>query len=431
MSHYSQEELEKFLKERADQYLIYPSDSAWSNIERKLHPNRIWTYISLAFLMFGISGSLVMFNVEEQKEVPAKTGQIAYRFIESDPIEKSIKNLRSITVSAPRRNIHAEHLTSHNNTPVTPDELVTEPAQDILLESFSDATAISIPENVLKLQGNRPKNIRPSIKAEMKRLFVSTYETVIAQAKKISKKASWQLYVTPTVSYRKLTGQASSASYQYSTFSYSTNSVFARDVNDAVRHKPGIGLEIGTSMLYPLGKKLTLKTGLQLNYNQYQIEAYRGVPEIANYGMNNVGYGGRIPISTISYYRNADGYRPATLRNEHYMISMPIGLDLIVAGNKKTNFSIASSIQPTYVFANYSYLISSNLKNYAKEPSLNKRWNINSSFEANVNIQKGDYTLSFGPQFRYQMMSSFKNKYPIKENLMDIGLKLGVTRTIR
>lgn len=431
MNHYSQEELEKFLKERADQYLIYPSDPVWSNIERKLHPNRIWTYISLAFLMFGISGSLVMFNVEEQKEVPAKTGQIAYRFIESDPIEKSIKNLHSITVTAPRKNIHAEHFAGHNNTPVTPDEMAAAPAQDILLESFSDETAISIPETVLKLKGNRPKNIRPSIKAEMKRLFVSTYETVVAQAKKISKKASWQLYATPTVSYRKLTGQASSASYQYSTFSYSTNSVFARDVNDAVRHKPGIGLEIGTSMLYPLGKKLTLKTGLQLNYNQYQIEAYRGVPEIANYGMNNVGYGGRIPISTISYYRNADGYRPATLRNEHYMISMPIGLDLIVAGNKKTNFSIASSIQPTYVFANYSYLISSNLKNYAKEPSLNKRWNINSSFEANVNIQKGDYTLSFGPQFRYQMMSSFKNKYPIKENLMDMGLKLGVTRTIR
>lgn len=431
MNHYSQEELENFIKERADQYLIYPSDPVWSNIERKLHPNRIWTYISLAFLMFGISGSLVMFNVEEQKEVPAKTGQIAYSFIESDPIEKSFKNLQSITVSAPRKNIHTGHLTIHNNTTVTAEEMAIEPDQDIVFESFSDATAITLPESVLKLKGNKPKNIKPSIKAEMKKLFVSTYETVVAQAKKISKKASWQLYATPTVSYRKLTGQASSASYQYSTFSYSTNSVFARDVNDAVRHKPGIGMEIGTSMLYPLTKKLTLKTGLQLNYNHYQIEAYRGVPEIANYGMNNVGYGGRIPISTISYYRNADGYRPATLRNEHYMISMPIGLDLIIAGNKKSNFSIASSIQPTYVFANYSYLISSNLKNYAKEPSLNKRWNINSSFEANVNIQQGDYTWSFGPQFRYQMMSSFKNKYPIKENLIDMGLKLGVTRTIR
>jgi hypothetical protein len=431
MNHYSQEELEKFLKERADQYLIYPSDSAWSNIERKLHPNRIWTYLSLAFLMFGISGSLVMLNVEDQKEVPAKTGQIAYQFIESDPIEKSFKNLHSITVSTPKEHLHTGHLTIHNNTIVTTDEIAIEPDQEIVFESYLDATTISIPETVLTLQGKKSKNIRPSIKAEMKKLFVSTFETVVAQAKKISKKASWQLYATPTVSYRKLTGQASSASYQYSTYSYSTNSVFARDVNDAVRHKPGIGLEIGTSMLYPLGKKLTLKTGLQLNYNHYNIEAYRGVPEIANYGMNNVGYGGRVPISAISYYRNADGYRPATLRNEHYMISMPIGLDLIVAGNKKANFSVASTIQPTYVFANYSYLISSNLKNYAKEPSLNKRWNVNSSFEANVNIQKGDYKLSFGPQFRYQMMSSFKNKYPIKENLMDIGLKLGVTRTIR
>jgi hypothetical protein len=184
-------------------------------------------------------------------------------------------------------------------------------------------------------------------------------------------------------------------------------------------------------MLYPLTKKLSLKTGFQLNYNQYQIEAFNGKPEIASYGMNNFGYGGRIPINTISYYRNADGYTPTLLRNEHYMFSIPIGLDYIVAGNKKINFSIASTIQPTYLITNHAYLISTNLKNYAQEPTLNRRWNLNSSIEASLNVQMGNFKWSVAPQYRYQLISSFKNKYPIKENLMDLGLKLSLIRTIR
>lgn len=92
---------------------------------------------------------------------------------------------------------------------------------------------------------------------------------------------------------------------------------------------------------------------------------------------------------------------------------------------------MATTLQPTYVFANYSYLISTNLRNYAKEPTLNRHWNVNAAVEANLNIDKGGYKWSIGPQFRYQLMSSFKNKYPITENLMDFGIKVGVIKTIK
>jgi hypothetical protein len=76
-------------------------------------------------------------------------------------------------------------------------------------------------------------------------------------------------------------------------------------------------------------------------------------------------------------------------------------------------------------------LISTNLRNYAKEPSLNRRWNINTAVEASVNFQSGSFRWSIAPQYRYQLLSSFKNKYPINEKLFDMGLKLGVIKTIR
>jgi hypothetical protein len=201
-------------------------------------------------------------------------------------------------------------------------------------------------------------------------------------------------------------------------------------VKDVVNHRPGVGFELGTAMYIPISKRISIKAGLQANYNQYQIDAYSSVPEIANYGMNNLRTG-TTPISTVSYYSNSDGYRRATLRNEHYMLSMPIGLDFRVLGNNKINFSVGSSIQPTYVFANYSYLLSTNLKNYAKAPNLNRRWNINSAVEASLNIQQGKFKWSVAPQFRYQILSSFKDKYPIRENLTDLGIKVGIIRTIQ
>jgi hypothetical protein len=32
-----------------------------------------------------------------------------------------------------------------------------------------------------------------------------------------------------------------------------------------------------------------------------------------------------------------------------------------------------------------------------------------------------------GPQVRYQLLSSFVSKYPVKENLFDFGMRVGVT----
>jgi hypothetical protein len=112
------------------------------------------------------------------------------------------------------------------------------------------------------------------------------------------------------------------------------------------------------------------------------------------------------------------------------MISLPVGIDYRVTGNDKLNFSVGSSVQPTYVFANYSYLLSSNLQNYAKEPSLNRTWNVNGAVEASINFEHKGYRWSVAPQFRYQLLSSFKDKYPIKENLMDMGIKVGIIKTI-
>ena len=421
------DELEDLLKERSDQYLLYPSDRVWNNIQKELHPNRALRYgLLVLFLLLGTTTAIVV-NKEKASYASSPLGQVAARFIERDLIAESTDHFDKSNASATANNKYNTFPISHDNDGMsTLAELASAGQKDLTVElpkQLKNIEPVLMPE-IKKLQDtDLPKE-------DKKSSIGSAIETVMEQAKKIKKNASWQIYATPTMGYRRLNGEASRSVYQYSVFSLSTNAVFARNVKDAVTHKPGMGFEIGTAMFYPLSKKLNFKAGLQANYNHYQIEAFNAVPEVANYGMNNYAFGS-YPISAVSFYRNNGGYSPAILRNEHYMISMPVGVDYEIAGTKKLNFSLASTIQPTYVFANYSYLLSTDLKHYAKEPKLNRRWNMNAAIEANLNMQKGGFKWSIAPQFRYQMLSSFKSKYPIKENLMDLGIKIGVIKTIK
>ncbi len=421
------DELEDLLKERSDQYLLYPADRVWNNIQKELHPNRTLRYGLLVLFLFLGTTTAIVVNKEKASYASSPLGQVAAKFIERDLIatfadgntETNVSITRMDKYNAYQHNQVQKHMTSFA-------ELASPEQKDLTVQLPNN---LEIPAQQLKQQeDNTPETNLP--KEDKKNAIGAAIETVIEQAKKIKKNASWQIYASPNMGYRRLKGEASRSMYQYSVFSLSTNAVFARNVKDAVSHKPGLGFEIGTAMFYPLSKKLNFKAGLQANYNHYQIEAYSAVPEIANYGMNNYAFGS-YPISAVSFYRNNSGYSPAILRNEHYMISMPVGIDYEIAGTKKLNFSLASTLQPTYVFANYSYLLSTDLKHYAKEPTLNRRWNMNAAIEANINMEKGGFKWSIAPQFRYQMLSSFKEKYPIKENLTDFGIKVGVIKTIK
>jgi hypothetical protein len=422
---------EDFIKDKANQYMVYPSDKVWTNIDKKIRPKNYLATFFISLFMISISGSLVVLNTKQEKIVQAKPGQVAYTFIEKEPIKNKYKEIREISIV--ESSIIKPKSTQFTKLNPQQTNNISNEAKDnqSFLETFSGTDKIELEERVTKMLDARPSNLIEKISPDKKNIFNATLESVIAKAKVISKNAKWQFYITPSISYRRLEGKASSTIYQYSSFPYSTNSLFARDVNDAVRQSPDIGFEFGASMRYPISNKLTLKTGLQFNYNHYQIEAYSGVPVMATYGMNNYGFGGGTPINSVSIYSNTEGYRKASLKNEHTMLSIPIGIDYVVAGNKNLNFSIGSTIQPSYLIGNNAYLISTNLKNYAKQPNLNRRWNINTAVEANINFQSGSYRWSIGPQYRYQLMSSFKDKYPIKENLFDLGIKLGLIKTIR
>jgi hypothetical protein len=73
-------------------------------------------------------------------------------------------------------------------------------------------------------------------------------------------------------------------------------------------------------------------------------------------------------------------------------------------------------------------MISDDRKNYVADPALLRRWNLNSGVETYIHYKMNGFTLQAGPQFRYQLLSTYSSQYTINENLYNLGLKIGILK---
>lgn len=445
---YFNEGFESFLRDKSDEYKLYPSDKVWAQINRKLHPRKRWPFLAAALLLLGIGvGTRYMVEDQSANAVPettsasasipvqdalAETTPVTTQTRQSDPSTRT--SLRVVAknpnlVSRPAEPVMTASVNPEwngiNSSPAKEqlDQFVAR--QQALETQLTSEEAPPVPLSLARLTGSPAdiETLNPEVNTP------SRLGAFLAQAGKVGKKMSWQLYFSPSFSYRRLEGKASKYSYPYSAFPYSASYGFARDVKDAVRHRPSMGMELGTALIYPLNKRVRLKAGLQLNYNAYQVEAYSYVPELAPFGSTGPGSLSN-SVSTTAYYRNFNGFDKTMLKNSHFMVSLPVGVELSVLGNDRVKLNVATTVQPTYIINNQAYMVSTNLKNYAQEPSLYRKWNVNAGAEAFLSINTGSFNWTIGPQLRYQLMSSYKENYPIKEHLMDLGLKVGVVKKI-
>jgi hypothetical protein len=167
-----------------------------------------------------------------------------------------------------------------------------------------------------------------------------------------------------------------------------------------------------------------------LNYSRYQLRAFPTKPEQTTLAVISKPEGAD-SINVISTLQNFSGSGSSWLNNEYFQVSLPVGFEWGVLGNSTLKWNIAASAQPVYNFANNVYLLSTDFSRYGQDPSLIRKWNINAGVETYVSYNMGAFKWQAGPQLRYQLLSSYKNQYPVKEYLVDFGFKIGVTKTLR
>lgn len=469
-SNYNNENFERFLRESTDQYRMYASENVWKNIYSYLHTRRRWFGIGLILLLSAgfvttimltnnsVSGnhqvadkkvfssakqepventtepeSLILTPYSNNKVTTKEKTSLLQSFKSSDDntdynsvvlpgareisLEDQDHNINNVLLPFEKSGVVLES-TAPGNTSLQNVTVLT-PLRLNFTDQLTDQDEIIYPNNPTD-RNERLVNNAGIFKVNLlsdNRL--STIESVINSYTRRNKRLSFQYYFTPTISYRKLSENKSYIQSQNS------GATLYGNINNVVTHKPDLGLEVGVSARYTLNKLLKVRAGLQFNTSRYDIKAFSYASEPTTIALNT-GYSVD-SIRTTSNYRNFNGYTSDWLHNFYFQISMPVGVELRLAGDDKVQFGIASTLQPTYILGDRVYLLSSNYKNYAEVPSLIRRWNMNTSLEAFVSYSTGKMNWQIGPQVRYQLYSSYVKEYPVKENLFDFGLKIGVS----
>jgi hypothetical protein len=463
-SDFNNRDFEQFVRQNADQYRMFPSEKVWRGIHSSLHTRRRWYGIGLGLLLLLTTGTVtwVMLNPSsgsKQLITSVPSGLSADNKNITDPgpdnttkelVRKPAKKTILFTTVSENENLLPLEITtqtSTNDIAVNADNSVSETNLITVFNQLpvnnreaNHITAPDKPTSITVFAGtvidDNPEMFEGQVKKTStviagKRIdhLPLTIESVVNSFKTTrSKKLSYQLYVTPTISYRKLRenkAYINSDSYQRTVAAAAAPYNYLAsitDVNNVVTHKPDVGFELGLSAGYQATRDIKIKGGIQFNVSRYDIKAFTYNGEVATLALSN----GNDMRSVSTNLRNSNGYASDWLQNLYFSVSLPVGFEYRLGESGKTSVNIGGTIQPSYILSERAYLISSDYKNYAQASWLTRRVNLTTSLETFINFKADKLQWQVGPQVRYQMLSSFKQQYPVRENIFDFGIKVGV-----
>ncbi len=240
---------------------------------------------------------------------------------------------------------------------------------------------------------------------------------------RLKQNGSMSYYITPSIGYRTFgkrdyVKRTSASTASFNNFSGTTALSGDRKLDD----EAALNLEIGAAFQYSVSKNVRIKTGIQGNYTNYMSNVTSlGHPTQIALDVSNSS-----PVYAASNYSSTSG--SSKLNKTTLQVSVPIGADVKMTNHDKVNWYVGATLQPTYIIKGSGYVLSSDGGNYASEPSLLRKLNLNSSIESFISFKPSPgVTMMVGPQLRYQLFSSFKNQYNYSEKLYNLGIKLGIS----
>lgn len=479
-----QDEFEQFLQDEVKQHRMFPSDHIWSNIRTELHGYRAWpalTFISL-FIITALTVSTLVSNHPHEQPVLRRVAPITQetlqpaspiatatarihkpnyfeQFTEGQITQETFANfaeeilaanetipvnaLRGTVlqpIPAPSRAIDGRITAKQISSPAVMTELVRYTKEPVTENAIAEETPALktapesvAPENTARLESifSEPAATEPRNDDQ---LLKNTYVANVKPGNR--SKFGIQFYITPSTSYRKLSDEKVKEVIRPVINSMTAlpntppNTTTTADVNNVVRHKPAIGIEVGLSLLYNISPRIKFKTGLQLNIREYHIETFQTLNR-EQISVSLINYQGVKTINMYSPYNNNTGYKETQLNNKVYQVSVPIGLQWDIVQGRPLGLNLEGSVQPTMTLNTNTYLLSTDYKHYTEGDQFIRRWNINTSVGFNLTYKVGSTSWQIGPQVRYQHLPTYSNAYPITEHLMDYGVRFGFTKQLR
>lgn len=446
---YQDDSFERLLKQKADEYRMYPSDDSWDKIQQKLRNNNSnfnWkgaAFLTTIFVSLSLYVSIhqdrlvISKNITAISSVENKTNSVSLTKASNPFLEaKKKKNTKtastlfnqSLPNTVPVETIAVNEIKTISTSPV----IISKEATDVGLEKEQIAIELRMVDQSYRLSSLMPdiaplgiakqqtsiaalESKAPIIVDENKTDADLNYEVDVPVTIKSKPTTQIQFYATPSASYRVLISD--------NKFIFGN---FQQNAESAVSHNSSVGLEVGAAIMFPISNRLKFRTGLQLNRTQYIVTASKYAQEQAIVTLNAA----PTTLRTTNL-RTSNGYFPEDIANTTFQISIPLGLEFRLAGTQKLSWYFGAGVQPTYQLYATGYLVTGDLKNYIKAPDLLSKMNLNSSLETFFRWGYKKFELQAGPQLRYQLFSNSKGKYPVQEHLVDYGFKIGFIKSIQ
>jgi hypothetical protein len=454
---YKEDSFERSLKQKVDEYRMYPSNQSWSNIQNELRKsNRSFNYKAIGLTIILLTGFSIYLSNHQQTNQKSSVAAL----IQSDkaitsafeqtknstikPVQKAEKRRVKIIRNTNNPEFSSEIIQNHVEKSVTNTEVPelinqnqnstvqTNNSDDVndlvklemVANNYEPSSITQLP--VLK-DGPEQKSSQitaPNVVTETtfadetsgaKTDAELNYEVNIPVVIKKKEVKKLEMYVTPSSSYRVL----------YADNKFTFRNFPQLDPENAVTHTPSLGFEAGASMLFPITKRIKFRTGAQFNYTSYNVNAFSAAPQVTTITLN---YSTSQRITVLG---NFNGYVTRKVQNETYQLSIPLGFEVNLAGSKKVTWEMGINLQPTYLLKASGYMLTNDYKNYIKAPDLMSRLNLNTGLESFIRWKAGKFQLQAGPQLRYQLFSNARNIFPVKEHLVDYGFRFGIIKPLR
>lgn len=435
---------ESFLKEAADEFTMQPSRRIWTGIYNSVHPGRKYPsystlmIVSALVIFAGFNGSR-NFNKIGDKDNTTIIQNLIQKSSSGSSIAFSKLELKTISNSFVKENGKVCISKSTFNNDVISNSMMSSTTEDHLRNSNqitllnSDNNAISDINISLNSYNTHEKSFKQYPVGDgtnefNEKQWVENFAFANLKSNKSKNQINIELYASPSIGFRSM-NRTTDKVIAIPSLMAQTN----QNEQNALHHLPGYNVEAGGSISVGINNLIRLKAGMQFNYSGYQVVANNLDHNVGSYlQMKEYSNGLGSVVFRNSHIENVSlNQQGEKLQNSSYQISIPLGTEFILAENKSFEWSAGANVQPSYVFGGSPYLISADMNNYINDASLIRKWNINAGLETYISFKlKNGTFLNAGPQFRYQLLSTYDSRCIYNEKLYNLGLKFGVSKKL-
>lgn len=129
----------------------------------------------------------------------------------------------------------------------------------------------------------------------------------------------------------------------------------------------------------------------------------------------------------MSYYGNSSN-GSLKITNYNMQFAIPVGLQWTLFEEDNVKVSVVSTVEPFLVLGSQAYILSGDGKKFVNDPDLIRKVNLNGSFGSVVTFSSHNINWNIGPSIRYQVLSTYQNIYPIREHLINYGIRIGISK---